>query len=207
MQSFYNSGWLDSNQKFSVRVSSSTAAGPTASCACSIARAVREAVVVPSSTAVPSPSGSSRRPEGRCGPSAVAQLGRGRTAATGRRLAAIRPGRSPRIIVLAGSGSPASSAGGDHRVRAEDVKIPVGGSVTWCLIGRTSITFNSTKANDDIRASGTGRQRPAERAGAAPRAVPGSRRQPPWAAPTRAEVHSRQPRAGTARLPQLGVCS
>src|SRR5581483_9435642 len=31
------------------------------------------------------------------------------------------------------------------------VKIPVGGSVTWYLLGPHSITFNSTKANNDIR--------------------------------------------------------
>ena len=59
------------------------------------------------------------------------------------------PGTNP---VLAGSGSP------DQNVEASiseygpsKISIPVGGSVTWWLIGAHSITFNADKSNDDIR--------------------------------------------------------
>ena len=57
------------------------------------------------------------------------------------------PGANP---ALAGSGTP-TSEGSILEYGPKTVKIPVGGSVTWWVIGDHSITFNSDKTNDDIR--------------------------------------------------------
>jgi len=45
--------------------------------------------------------------------------------------------------VLAGSGSPSVNEGGIAEFGPKVVTIPVGGSVTWWLIGVHTITFNS----------------------------------------------------------------
>src|SRR5262249_5185894 len=58
------------------------------------------------------------------------------------------PGANP---ALAGSGSPAVGEAGVTEFGPSKIKIPVGGSVTWYLIGVHTITFNSDKTNNDIR--------------------------------------------------------
>ena len=55
--------------------------------------------------------------------------------------------------VLAGSGDPQSNTSGEiDEFGAQTVKIPVGGSVTWWIVGDHSITFDSNKTNNDIQA-------------------------------------------------------
>ena len=59
------------------------------------------------------------------------------------------PGPNP---VLAGSGLAELRTARSTSSGRRPIKIPVGGSVTWWLIGAHSITFNSDKTNNDIRA-------------------------------------------------------
>ncbi len=149
-QSFYNSGWLNSKQKFTVHISSSTRPG-TYRYLCALHREGMTAriVVVPASTPVASP---------------AAQFAPGQRVLAGleRKLApalkAERQGKPPLPVtvpgvphVLAGSGSPAVNEGGIAEFGPKVVTIPVGGSVTWWLIGVHTITFNSNKTDDDIR--------------------------------------------------------
>ena len=95
----------------------------------------------------------------------VAAQGRRRTregskAGSPRRSQALRQGKPPfpvtvpgKHVVLAGSGSPAVQAAAITEFGPHIIHVPVGGSVIWYLIGPHSITFNSTKKNDDIRAT------------------------------------------------------
>ena len=152
-QAYYNSGWLASKGKFTVHLSSATAPG-TYRFMCALHREgmTGRIVVVPAGTAVPSPS---------------AQLAAGQRllAATEAKLApavrAERQGRPPvpgirlpgKNIALAGSGSPAVNEAVIDEFGPKLIKIPVGGSVTWYLIGGHSITFNADKSNNDIRAT------------------------------------------------------
>jgi plastocyanin len=57
------------------------------------------------------------------------------------------PGPNP---VLAGSGAP-NTSGSIDEFGMKTVKIPVGGTVTWWVIGPHSITFNSDSTNNDIQ--------------------------------------------------------
>jgi plastocyanin len=149
-QSFYNSGWLNSKQKFTVHISSSTRPG-TYRYMCALHREGMTAriVVVPASTPVASP---------------AAQFAAGQRVLAGleRKLApalkAERHGKAPVPVsipgapyVLAGSGSPSVNEGGIAEFGPKVVTIPVGGSVTWWLLGVHTITFNSNKTDDDIR--------------------------------------------------------
>jgi plastocyanin len=60
------------------------------------------------------------------------------------------PGSHP---VLVGSGAPGSNLAGQiDEFGPKSVHVPVGGSVTWWLVGDHSITFNSTSADNDIQA-------------------------------------------------------
>jgi len=150
-QSFYNSGWLDRNQKWTLHVSKAAAPG-TYHFLCLLHREGMSGkiVVVPSGTAVPSPS-------------AQAAVGARRLAATEAKLEpavlALRKGKAPLpgvVIpganpVLSGSGSPNVQEAEVDEFGPETVHIPVGGSVTWYLLGVHTITFNSTKTNNDIR--------------------------------------------------------
>lgn len=148
-ESFYNSGWLDSNAKFTVHLSSSIAPG-TYRFMCLLHREgmTGKVVVVPSSTSVPSPS-------------AQYAAGQKTLQATEAKLAsaatALRSGNGPGVKVpgedhvVAGSGSPAVQEALITEFGPAKIHVPVGGSVTWWLIGPHTITFNSSKANDDIR--------------------------------------------------------
>lgn len=151
-QSFYNSGWLASSAKFTVHLSGSISPG-TYRFMCLLHREAMSGkiVVEPTSTPVPSP---------------AAQLAAGQKALTGLEaklqpaLAALRNGKPPlpgvalpgQNPVLAGSGSPAVREGGITEFGPAKVHIPVGGTVTWYVLGAHSLTFNSNKTNDDLRA-------------------------------------------------------
>ena len=150
-QSFYNSGWLNSRQKFTVHISSSTPPG-TYRYMCALHREGMTAriVVVPSSTAVASPAA-----QFAAGQRVLAGLVRKLNPA----LKALRQGKPPLPVsvpgapyVFAGSGSPSVGEGAITEFGPKVVTIPVGGSVTWWLIGVHTITFNSNKTDDDIRA-------------------------------------------------------
>jgi len=148
-ESFYNSGWLGSNAKFSVHLSSGIAPG-TYRFMCLLHREgmTGKIVVVPSSSPVPSPgtqfAGGQKAlaaTEAKLAPAAKA-LVQGKPP-----LPVTLPGQHP---VLAGSGSPSTEAA-ITQFGPRKIHIPVGGTVTWSLIGPHSLTFNSNKTDDDIR--------------------------------------------------------
>ena len=150
-QSFYNSGWLDRNQKFTLQIAKGTAPG-TYHFFCLLHREgmTGKIVVAPWKTAVPSPSAQTAlgnrqlaSVETKLQP-AVLALRKGRAPIPGVKI----PGAHP---VLAGSGSPAVQEAEVDEFGPKTVHIPVGGSVTWYLLGVHTITFNSTPSNNDIR--------------------------------------------------------
>ena len=149
-QSFYNSGWLDSNARFSVHLSGSTAPGAYRfMCLLHRESMSGRIVVVPSGTAVQSPA-------------AQYAAGQKQLAAVQAKLLpaakALRQGKPPLPVTLPGENPVLAGSGSQNAQEAEitqfgpgTVHIPVGGSVTWYLIGPHSITFGSDKTNDDIR--------------------------------------------------------
>jgi len=141
-QSFYNSGWLDRNQKFTVQIAKGTAPG-TYHFICLLHREGMSGkiVVVPASTTVPSPS--AQAVESKLQPAVVA-LRKGLLPIPGVKI----PGASP---TLAGSGSPAVQEAEIEEFGPRTVHISVGGSVTWYMLGVHTVTFNATKTNNDIR--------------------------------------------------------
>jgi len=150
-QSFYNSGWLDRNQKFTVQVAKGTAPG-TYHFFCLLHREgmTGKLVVVPSKTTVPSPSAEAAQGkselasiESKLAPAATA-LRKGKPPIPGVKI----PGAHP---VLAGSGTPAVQEAEIDEFGPKTVHVPVGGSVTWYMLGVHTVTFNSTPANNDIR--------------------------------------------------------
>jgi plastocyanin len=149
-QSFYNSGWLNSDQRFSVHLSNSTAPG-TYRFMCLLHRESMSGriVVVPSSANVQSPA-------------AQYAAGQRQLAAVQAKLlpaaTALRSGKPPLPVALPGANPVLAGSGSQNVDEAEitqfgpsKVHIPVGGSVTWYLIGPHSITFNSNANDDDIR--------------------------------------------------------
>jgi len=148
-QSYYNSGWLNSNQKFTVHLSSSTPPG-TYAFMCLLHREgmMGSLKVVPASTPVPSPSA-----QRATGAKELASVQAKLVPA----VTALRKGKVPGLAapgtngVFAGSGSPSAMEAEITEFGPKTIKIPVGGSVTWYLLGPHSITFNSNKTNDDIR--------------------------------------------------------
>jgi plastocyanin len=149
-ESFYNSGWLGSNAKFSVHLSSAISPG-TYRFMCLLHREgmTGRIVVEPSSSSVPSPSaqfavGQKKLAsiEAKLAPAAAA-LARGKPP-----LPVTLPGKHP---ALAGSGSNSVQEAEITQFGPRKIHIPVGSSVTWYVIGPHSLTFNSNKTNDDIR--------------------------------------------------------
>ena len=150
-QSFYNSGWMDSKANFTVKLSKSTAPG-TYHFMCLLHREgmTGKIVVVPSGTSVASPSdqyaGGQKQlaaVEAKLKPAGDA-LAQGKPPIPGVTL----PAKNP---VLAGSGAASVQEAEVTQFGPQTIKIPVGGSVTWFIIGPHSITFNSDKTNNDIR--------------------------------------------------------
>ena len=151
-QAYYNSGWKDPGQSFTVSISSGTRPG-TYRFFCLLHREgmTGKLTVVPASTAIPTPS-------------QVAAKGAKQLAAAQALLAAplqaLRQGKPPipvtlpgKHVVLAGSGNPAAGSGSISEFGPKVIHVPVGGYVIWYLIGPHSITFNSNKTDDDIRAT------------------------------------------------------
>jgi plastocyanin len=150
-QVYYNSGWPDSGGDWKVHFSSAISPG-TYRFMCLLHREgmAGKITVAPASKPIMSPG-------------AQYALGQKQLAADAAPLApavaATRLGKAPipgvtipgTNPVLAGSGLP-NAAGSIYEFGPKTVKIPVGGSVTWYVIGDHSITFNSDKSNDDIRA-------------------------------------------------------
>jgi plastocyanin len=178
-QTFYNSGWLNSDQRFTVHISGGTAPG-TYRFMCLLHREDMSGrlVVEPSGTAVPSPSAQFAAGQAKLA-SWEAQLDAAVTAERQGQLQA--PAQAPSgTIVLAGSGSPTSPAPAEiTEFGPKTIKIPVGGSVTWYLLGPHSITFNSTAANDDIRAKAPDGSVHLNPAALAPAGGPGEPPKPP----------------------------
>ena len=151
-QTFYNSGWLNSKQSFSVHLSSSTAPG-TYHFMCLLHRESMSGkiVVVPASTTVKSPGAQFAAGEQQLAAieaklkPAADSLKLGQPPIPGVKLPA-------KNAVLAGSGNPTVPEAEITQFGPQVVHIPVGGSVTWFVIGPHSISFNTDKTNDDIRA-------------------------------------------------------
>ncbi len=149
-QAYYNSGWLKNNERFTVHLSSSTPSG-TYRFMCLVHREGMsgQISVVPASKSVASPatqfaSGQKQiaKLEAALMPAAKL-LAHGKPPIPGLTL----PGPNP---VLSGSGAPGSS-GGIDQFGPQVVHIPVGGTVTWWLVGFHSITFHSTSTDNDIQ--------------------------------------------------------
>jgi len=149
-QSYYNSGWLKANQRFTVHVSSSTSPG-TYRFMCLLHREDMQGkiTVAPVSKKIMSPAAQF----------ALGQKQLARAEATlARPAAALRQGKPPvpnvtvpgSNAVLAGSGAP-NASGSIDEFGPRIVHVPVGGTVTWWLLGDHSITFNANKTNDDIQ--------------------------------------------------------
>jgi plastocyanin len=146
---YYNSGWKDPGHGFTVKVASGTASG-TYRFICLLHREGMTGTleVAPTGTPVPSPSAQAARGakelaavQGKLAP-ALQQLRKGQ----------ILPFKLPAgTSVLAGSGSPAAQEAGISEFGPRTVHIPVGGSVTWWLLGAHTITFNANSSDDDIR--------------------------------------------------------
>jgi len=149
-QAYYNSGWRDPGQKFTVSIASGTRPG-TYRFFCLLHREgmTGKLTVVPSSTSIPSPA-------------AVAAKAAHELAAAQENLAAplqaLRQGKAPlpvalpgKHVVLAGSGNPKGGVGSISEFGPKVIHVPVGGYVIWYLIGPHSITFGSNKSDDDIR--------------------------------------------------------
>jgi plastocyanin len=149
-QSYYNSGWLKAKQRFTVRLASTTSAG-TYRFMCLLHREGMSGkiTVVPASKTILSPGAQyalgvkqlARQEAPLQQPAAL--LAQGKPPVPGLTL----PGENP---VLAGSGAPVG-IGQIDEFGPKVIKIPVGGSVTWWLVGDHSITFNSDKTNNDIQ--------------------------------------------------------
>jgi plastocyanin len=152
-QSYDNSGWLASKARFAVHISSSTSPG-TYYFMCLIHREGMSGkiVVVPASSPVPSPA-------------AQAALGKSQLKAAEAMIApfvsivrqgiqALAAARHVQLPAAVTAGTAPVLAGGPQGIDTfgpKVVKVPVGGSVTWYLLGLHSITFNATKANNDVR--------------------------------------------------------
>ncbi len=150
-QSYYNSGWLKNNEKFTVHLSAGTSPG-TYRFMCLLHRedmAGKITVVSPSKT-VESPAAQFALGEKQLAAAEVPLEGPA---------ALLKKGLPPvphvtlpgaPNAVLVGSGANGTS-GAIDQFGPQVVHIPVGGSVTWWLVGDHSITFNSNKTNDDIQ--------------------------------------------------------
>jgi len=149
-QAYYNSGWPDSGGNWSIHFSSSTAPG-SYHFMCLLHREgmAGHINVAPASKTIMSPSAQYTIGQQQLAKD-VAQLSGA--------LAATRKGEAPipgvtipgENATLAGSGLP-TAVGSIDEFGPRVVHIPVGGSVTWWLVGAHTIQFNSDKSNDDIR--------------------------------------------------------
>ncbi len=150
-QSYYNSGWLNSGQNWSLHISGATSPGMYRfMCLLHREEMGGKITVAPATKTIMSPAEQYAL--------GVKQLAKA-AAPLEPALAALRLGKPPvpnvtlpgTTPVLAGSGAP-NSSGSIDEFGLKTVKIPVGGTVTWWIIGPHSITFNSNKTNNDIRA-------------------------------------------------------
>jgi plastocyanin len=150
-QAYYNSGWKDPGQKFTVTISSGTQPG-TYQFFCLLHREgmTGKLTVVPSTTPIPPPATVAAK--------AAKELAAAQANLAGP-LQALRQGKPPLPVplpgkhaVLAGSGNPKGGVGSISEFGPRVIHVPVGGYVIWYLIGPHSITFDSNKTDDDIRA-------------------------------------------------------
>jgi plastocyanin len=147
---YYNSGWPDSGQKWTVHLSGDISPG-TYRFMCALHREDMQGkiTVVPTSKTVMSPAAQFALGQKQFARALApllqpaADLRQGQPPVPHVTL----PGPNP---VLAGTGTPNSNGSVDEFGKST-VHIPVGGTVTWWMLGDHSITFNSDKTSDDIR--------------------------------------------------------
>ena len=173
-QSYYNSGWLDANQKFTVKLSSSTPAG-TYRFFCLLHREFMSGkiTVVPSSKTIESPS-----TQYALGQKQQARM----EAALAPAVAALRQGKPPVPKVTLPPDSVLAGSAGNVPAQIDEfgpktVKIAVGGSVTLVLprrphdhvqLEQDRTTTSRLNAPDGTRSP----QRPGARSGRRPRRAP-----------------------------------
>jgi len=150
-QVYYNSGWLDSGQSWTLHLSGAMSPGAYRfMCALHREGMSGKITVAPASKTIMSPAEQYAL--------GVKQLAKA-AAPLAPAVAALRQGQPPvpnvtlpgPNPVLAGSGA-ANTSGSIDEFGKKTISIPVGGTVTWWIIGPHSITFNSDKTNNDIRA-------------------------------------------------------
>jgi plastocyanin len=149
-QSYYNSGWLNANQKFTVHISSSTPPG-SYGFMCLLHREFMsgKVTVAPASAAVASPAA-----QFAAGQQQQAKM----ETALAPAVAALRLGKPPvPHVTLPGQFPALAGTGGKVPAQVDQfgpkaIKIPVGGSVTWYFLGDHSLTFGSDKTDNDIHA-------------------------------------------------------
>jgi plastocyanin len=150
-QSFYNSGWPAGDSRFTVHLSSSISPGAYRFM-CLVHREGMSGTitVVPAATPVPTPAAVSAKgdeelatAEAKLAPVAAA-LEQGKLTLPG--TASLGPN-----AVVAGAAPAGGVFGEIDEFGPKTLHIPVGGTVTWWITGDHSITFNSTKANNDVR--------------------------------------------------------
>src|SRR5438270_1347802 len=151
-QSYYNSGWLNSNAKWSMRLSSSIAPG-TYHFMCALHREgmTGKVVVAPLETTVPSPSAQFAAGQKKLAATEAKLLPAVKAERQGKFLLPAQPPGTG--VVVAGSGSQAAQEAAVDEFGPNPIQISVGESVTWWLMGPHTITFNSNKTNNDIRAT------------------------------------------------------
>jgi plastocyanin len=147
-QSFYNSGWLDANQRWSVRLSSATPPG-TYRFFCLLHREFMNGklTVVPSDKSIPSPSA-----QYTLGQKQLASM----EAALAPAVTALRQGKPPVPKASLPPNSALAGSGGMVPAQIDEfgpktIHVPVGGSVTWYFLGDHTITFDANKTDDDAR--------------------------------------------------------
>ena len=138
-ESFYNSGWLDQDESFDVELASDVAPGKY-SFMCLVHRAPMSGTieVVDADTKIPTPQD-------------VEQAGRQELNDSVAKLqAAVDTADASAQKAFAGVGSPEVKDGIASVFLPEDVSIPVGGSVTWTVVGPHTITFGLDQETTEI---------------------------------------------------------
>ena len=147
---YFNSGWLKHDQSWTVHLSGGISPGEYRfMCALHREGMQGKINVVPSSKSIMSASQQYAAGEKQLAAAEkplvvpVAALRQGKPPVPHVTL----PGPNP---VLAGSGAPNTSGSVDE-FGLKTIHIPVGGTVTWWMLGPHSITFNSDSSNNDIQ--------------------------------------------------------